>query len=253
MLQGFAVVLLVGLPALAARDVEPETSGIEDAAGFRRAVYLSVAVSLIVVAMLTWGVVAWQDVSPAELGWRTGGLEAAALWATGATLAGLAVAWGVTAAARRVRLRESTLAWLLMPRDAGEKRAFLLMAGVGATCEEYVYRGFLLKGLEAWTGSVGVAVTVTALSFGLAHGYQRLAGIVRATLLGGVLAVPVVWTGSLLPAVVGHFWINAAIGLGGWRLMARGSGDDREEGGAWGDGADGAGEEREATDDGDAG
>lgn len=249
MLQGFAVVLLVGLPALAARDVELQASGMEDAAGFRRAVYLSIALSLVVVAGLTWGVVAWQDVPSQELGWRADGLEAAALWATAATAAGLALAWGVTGAARRFGFRESTLAWLLMPREAGEKRAFLLMAGVGATCEEYVFRGFLLRGLEAWTGSVGVAVTVTAVSFGLAHGYQRLAGIVRATLLGGVLAVPVVWTGSLLPAVVAHFWINAAIGLGGWRLMAREPGDGEEEGSEWGDGP----EERKTTDDVDGG
>ena len=41
----------------------------------------------------------------------------------------------------------------------------------------------------------------------------------RATLLGFLLAVPVVVTGSLFPAIVAHFWINAAIGVGGWKLL----------------------------------
>ncbi len=219
LLQGFGALLLIGLPALAARDVRPDAEAWERAAELRRAVYVSIAVSLLLIAALTWAVAAWQGVPPEALGWRAATPGAAAAWALGTTGAGILIAWGVTAAARRLGFRESALAHLIMPRDAREKRAFLVVAGVGATCEEYVYRGFLLHGLIAWTGSVPAAVAVTAVSFGFAHGYQRVGGIVRASLLGVALALPVVWTGSLLPAVVAHFWINAAIGLGGWRRL----------------------------------
>jgi membrane protease YdiL (CAAX protease family) len=63
------------------------------------------------------------------------------------------------------------------------------------------------------------AALLTSASFGLSHGYQRALGVVRAGLLGLVLTLPVMWTGSLFPAIVAHFWINAAIGVGAWRFL----------------------------------
>lgn len=235
-LQGLGVLLLVGLPALAARDVEPDQIGLEDAAQFRRAVYISIALSLLLVAGLTWAVATWQEVAPADLGWETVEAVEAILWSFGATAVGLGLAWAATLGGRRAGLSEGELARLLMPRDAGEKRTFLLVAGVGAVCEEYIFRGFLLHGIEAWTGNPWIAVAVTSVSFGFAHGYQRAAGVLRATLLGIVLAIPVVQTGSLFPAIVAHFWINAVIGLWGWRWLLP------EEGGRDGtNGEDGSG------------
>jgi membrane protease YdiL (CAAX protease family) len=68
-------------------------------------------------------------------------------------------------------------------------------------------------------GSPWPAMGLASVSFGISHGYQRLIGIVRATLLGTLLALPVVFTGSLFPAIVAHFWINAVIGIGGWKLL----------------------------------
>jgi len=43
--------------------------------------------------------------------------------------------------------------------------------------------------------------------------------VIRAGLLGLLLTIPVMWTGSLFPAIVAHFWINPAIGVGGWRVL----------------------------------
>ena len=217
-LTGYALLLLVGLPLLASRQDGSEVD-VAGAAGYRRAIYASIAVSLLLIAGATLAIAVWQGVEPRSVGWLVDEPLPAILWAVGVAGAGLAIAWAVTVAARRFGLRESPLARLLMPTDSREKRAFLLLSGVGAVCEEYVYRGFLLHVVTTWTGRSWVAVGLTALSFGLAHGYQRLAGISRAMLLGAVLAIPVVWSSSLFPAIVAHFWINAAIGLGGWRLL----------------------------------
>ena len=217
-LLGWGLALLLGLPALAARDASraPEA---EELVAHRRAVYLSIAVSLAVVAGATWGVTAWRGVAPERLGWSVGRPAPAGLWALLTAAAGLALAWVVTAAGRRLGLREGRLPRLLMPRSSAEKQAFLLMVALAAVCEEYVFRGFLLRLIEAESGSAPVAVLLSSVSFGLAHGYQRVPGILRATLLGGVLSVPVLVTGSLFAAIIAHFWINALIGLGGWRLL----------------------------------
>ena len=220
-LRGVALLLLIGLPALAARDAgrEVDESQFEQAGRFRRAIYVSIAVSLLLIAGFALVIARWQGVAGEALGWTVGPISVALAWAAGTTVVGLGAAWLISVLGGKLGLEESRLAYLLMPRDAGEKRAFVLLAGVGAVCEEYVYRGFSLHILADWFGFPWIAAGVTAVSFGLSHGYQRLAGILRAAVLGVILAVPVVQTGSLFPAIVAHFWINAAIGLGGWRLM----------------------------------
>lgn len=224
-LQVYAMLLLIGLPALATRDAG-RVGEVERAAEFRRAIYVSVALSLLFVAAVTLGVTVWQDVAGEALGWTVAGAGEALAWSGGVTGVGLLLAWIVSIVARRLGWSEGGIARLLMPRSAREKRAFLVLAGVGAVCEEYIYRGFLLWLVTVWSGSVGAAVVLTSLSFGLAHGYQKLPGILRATLLGGLLSVPVVVTGSLFPAIVAHFWINAAIGLGAWRWLVADGGPE---------------------------
>ncbi|MDX1576848.1 MAG: CPBP family intramembrane glutamic endopeptidase [Gemmatimonadota bacterium] len=215
---GFALLLLVGLPVLSMLDVRRGTE-LEGAAVHRRALYLSVALSLLVVALLTLGIAAWQDLPASSLGWTVLDAGREIVWGVCVTAAGLALVWAITVGARAAGLEESPIARLLMPRDAAEQRGFLLLSGVAAICEEYVFRGFALGTVWAWTESPWLAAAVVSLSFGLAHGYQRAAGVLRAGTLGFLLAVPTIWTGSLFPAIVGHFWINAAVGLGGWRYL----------------------------------
>ena len=214
----YALLLLIGMPALAALDARRGAS-LAEAARHRRLLYVSVGASLVVMGLLTLGVAAWQDVSSEDLGWTVDEPLAAALWGLAVAAAGLALAWLITAAARRAGFRETAAVTLLMPRSPAQKRGFLVLAGIAAVCEEYAYRGFGLWAMTAWTGDAWLAAALVSVSFGLGHGYQRMAGIVRASALGMVLAATVIWTESLFPAIVGHFWINAAIGLGGWRYL----------------------------------
>lgn len=213
----FALALLVGLPLMAAREeaLEEVFQELSD----RRPLYFSAALSLALMGGVTWGVAAWTGLEGRALGWTRGPFWLSLGWAAGATAVGLAVVWAVTRAAALLGAEESRAVFFLLPRDRRERGAFLLLALAAAVCEEYVYRGFALH-VAAHYGGEAVAVAATALSFGLAHGYQKVAGVVRATCLGGVLAVPVVWTGSIFPAIVAHFWINSVIGLGGWRWLA---------------------------------
>ncbi len=225
---GYALLLLVGLPVLAAVDARRGVE-LDEAAHYRQALYVSVAVSLLVIAGITGGVAVWQGVGSSDVGWFVDDAGVELLWAAGTAAAGLVMVWGVTFGARSVGLNESPVARLLMPEDGVEKGAFLLLSGVAAVCEEYVFRGFLLWALVGWTGSPWFAAAVVSLSFGLAHGYQKLAGVIRAGTLGMLLAVPTILTGSLFPAIVAHFWINAAVGMGGWRYLLTEFDDDSLE------------------------
>lgn len=214
----YLVALLLALPVLSAGEEALERAAEE--MSDRRPLYASAAASLVIVAAVTWGVAAWSGVEARALGWRTETLASALGWSLAATAVGLAGAWALTRWTRRLGWEESRAVLFLLPRDRGERRWFVLLALAAAVCEEYVYRGFALHALMAWSGEAWVAVAATSVSFGFAHGYQRAAGVLRATFLGAVLALPVVWTGSLFPAVAAHFWINAVIGLGGWRWLA---------------------------------
>lgn len=215
---GYALILLIGLPILAAMDARRGVD-LEDAAVHRRALYVSVAFSLLVIASVTGGIAAWQDVTGGDVGWFVEDAGLGLSWGAGTAAAGLALVWAVTLAARAAGLTESPVARLLMPESGADKAAFLLLSGVAAVCEEYVFRGYLLWALAGWTGSPWFAAGVVSLSFGLAHGYQKLAGVIRAGTLGMLLAVPTILTGSLFPAIIAHFWINAAVGMGGWRYL----------------------------------
>jgi len=208
--RGFTLFLLVGLPLMAARNsrLEEHVEAIDAA---RPALYLSAALTLLLIAGLTAMVAAWQAVTPEQLGWTVGQPAVELGWGLAAAAAGLGIAWLSGLIGRRAGLEESPLLRLLLPRTSTERRAFLVLAGIGAVCEEYIYRGFALHVLADWTGQQWGAAALTSISFGLAHGYQRVNGILRSAGLGMVLAVPVLWTGSLFPAILAHFWINAAM------------------------------------------
>lgn len=90
-----------------------------------------------------------------------------------------------------------------------------LFAGVW---EETVFRGFLLGRLRAAMPVADntrahvrrdvAAVLLTALLFGLGHGYQGLLGVLQTTLAGGVMGALVLWRGSLWPAIGAHLTID---------------------------------------------
>jgi membrane protease YdiL (CAAX protease family) len=215
---GAAALLLVGLPLLTARGglTEDQLEEVRDA---RTSVYLSAALSLLFFSGLVYLVALWRDVPPEVTGWTVGAPAPAFAWAAATAAAGLAVIWLVVRIGTRLGLAESPVSLALMPRNGREIAGFLLLAAVAAVGEEYLFRGYAQGVLAEAFGSPWPAVVVTSLSFGISHGYQKFIGIVRATLLGFLLAIPVVRTGSLFPAIVAHFWINAAIGIGGWKFL----------------------------------
>ena len=215
---GAAVVLLVGIPVLTARGGLSDEQ-LDDVHDARSSVYMSASLSLIFLAGLFFLIAVWRDLPPEVVGWQVGAAAPAFAWAAATAIAGLAVVWLVVRIGVRIGLPESGMALALMPRNGPEIGWFLLLAAAAAVCEEYLFRGFAQGVMGQALGSPWPAVGLASASFGISHGYQRLIGIVRATLLGGLLALPVVFTGSLFPAIVAHFWINAVIGVGGWKYL----------------------------------
>lgn len=77
--------------------------------------------------------------------------------------------------------------------------------------EETVFRGALFRHLRSRTGVLAAAV-ISALAFGIMHGYELLM-LLPVISLGFIFALMREWRGSLVPSVVAHSLHNATLML----------------------------------------
>lgn len=85
-----------------------------------------------------------------------------------------------------------------------------------ALCEELAFRGFILSGFSR-NGRTGVAIVFSALLFGVMHMIPQQ--VFNAFLLGLVLGLLALRSGSLLPGILFHF-VNNALGVLSERIPA---------------------------------
>ncbi len=106
------------------------------------------------------------------------------------------------------------LALKLFPQDDVERLAFFALVLTVALCEELIYRGFVQRVFQDWSGqSATVAVIGSAIFFALAHLYQGRRGLISTLTIGLLFSTIRAWTGSLLPCVVAHFVADLTVGL----------------------------------------
>jgi len=203
----FSLLLIAGVPLLSWRSARPEQlQGIP-----KTALYFSAVLSQWVLAAIGALVVfvAWP-------GWSDIGLAPVAAsvfleWTLLLVLVSVAgLGFILLLEQRGWWPKEPEMVRLLMPATGREMLwAVLGLATTAGLCEEFLYRGLLLAEAAARFHSMAWGVVVSSVAFGLAHSYQGLNGMVRAGLLGALLAWPVVCLGSLYPSMAAHFLIDA--------------------------------------------
>jgi membrane protease YdiL (CAAX protease family) len=121
--------------------------------------------------------------------------------------------------ARRVAARPKLGALTFMiPRTREEQLWFLTLAATAGFCEELLFRGYLPWLLVPWLGSIG-SMTLAVILFGLGHAYQGRSGIVKVMITGAVMAIVVLATRSLIPAMLLHALIDTEAATAGYLLM----------------------------------
>ena len=115
------------------------------------------------------------------------------------------------------RLREALLGSApFVPRNPREMGHFTALSVAAGTCEEILYRGFLIWYVCTFTGTtflgVGLAVVLTSATFAVCHLYQGPANAVRVGMLSLVLGTLYVVAGSLWVVMAFHATIDVAIG-----------------------------------------
>ncbi|HEX2167877.1 MAG TPA: CPBP family intramembrane glutamic endopeptidase [Longimicrobiales bacterium] len=220
--RAWSVILLVPLPVLMIVEGR-KLSELETLP--RTEAYVSSIVSLWMLALATVAV-AWasgygaSDLGFAALdGMRTAALNAIRIAALAAalTIAGVAVLFAFKFAG----VREPALVRQLMPVTPRDRLLFVAVSLTAGICEEIVFRGFLIHVIYGASGSLALALILSSGVFGVAHAYQQPTGALRAGLLGLILALPLVITGSIIPSIIAHAAIDLLSGLWLSRYLLR--------------------------------
>ena len=214
----FVLLLLVGVPMLS--HATARSSQIRQVP--RLSLYVSAVLSQWLLAGLGLLVTLWTSRDLLAPMFRFVSLRMTLLWAGALAVFALAgLGTGLILERRGWWPAESELVYLLMPETRREKLwSVLVLAPTAAFCEEFLYRGYLLASLGAWFHSLTWSWGVSSVAFGLAHVYQGWSGMLRAAVLGALLAYPVVSFGSLYPSMLAHGLIDAfALAWLGPRLL----------------------------------
>ncbi len=106
------------------------------------------------------------------------------------------------------------LALKIFPQDSAERLAFLAVVVTVAVCEELIYRGFVQRVFEDWSGGFIIAgILGSAAMFAVAHLYQGPRGLITTFVVGFLFAAIRAWTGSLLAPLIAHFIADITAGL----------------------------------------
>lgn len=187
----------------------------------RMRAYASTVSGLVTLGIFTFVVDWFSDRIGVRAATRILGASALSAWASATFLASAAV-WFAGLVQRRLwRQSADEVVAFLLPRTAPERRAFAVVFFLAGIVEEYVMRGFCLLMLASTTGSLPLAFLLVTLGFAVAHGYQGAGATVRTGLLGAILAVPVMVTGTLLPSMIAHAGTDLLADALGYRLLHR--------------------------------
>jgi len=140
-------------------------------------------------------------------------------WSLTGLFVSIMISFGVLAIRSKLDRPPSAIVMSLLPQTSAERVMFLLLCVFVGIVEEFLFRGFAFFTIEGVLQSPWLAITIVTISFALQHGLQDMIGIARAFVLGSVLAIPVLVTGSLLPSIIAHSLVDAVSGLYGRSVM----------------------------------
>jgi len=118
-----------------------------------------------------------------------------------------------SATAREKMLRPFKRLAFILPVTQEERAWFAFVSVTAGICEEILYRGFLIRYLSngPWHAGLWIALAIASISFGLAHGYQGLSGIIGTAVLGAAMAMLFLASGSLWLPMALHAIIDLRI------------------------------------------
>lgn len=164
---------------------------------------------LAIIGIVAYGAGHFSGFTPRDFGLIRVPARELVAWTFTATVAAAII----VAAFKAAGLRETEIMREIIPDSAGEKLVFCGLSLSAGVFEEIAFRGFLMTAVTVASGSLVAGVILSSLAFGLLHAHQDAAGALRAALLGAVLCIPLLVTGSIYPSMAAHALIDIAGGL----------------------------------------
>ena len=187
---------------------------VRDLAVERAQAYVTSAVTILVLGVSSLG-----------LGSRLVGMESMGLrieparvaytivWSAGTLALGIATLWFFLVLRKRGGWGESRLVRELMPVTRREKGLYAGLSFCAGFGEELAYRGYAIPAVIVAGVSAPAALAVTSVAFAVLHSYQGVLGVVRTGVIGVIMGVVFLHTGSLWPPMVAHVLIDLAVGF----------------------------------------
>lgn len=101
----------------------------------------------------------------------------------------------------------------LLPASAGELVLWAPVALLAGSAEEIAYRGVAVFLLNHWTGSLVLAVALSAVAFGLAHITQGWRGVLGTVFIALTMQLVLLLTGTLYLPMLVHALYDLLLGV----------------------------------------
>jgi membrane protease YdiL (CAAX protease family) len=99
------------------------------------------------------------------------------------------------------------------PHGAAEKVLWVLVSLSAGICEEFVFRGYLMRQFAAWFGGWPAGLVASALVFGAGHAYQGLGPTLTIVVHGISFGLVALLTRGLVPGMTAHAVEDIVAGL----------------------------------------
>ncbi len=101
----------------------------------------------------------------------------------------------------------------MAPASPGELVLWFALAISAGICEELIFRGYLQQQCSALTRRVWLGIAISAVFFGLAHGYEGKSGMLLIALYGALFGILAHLRRSLRAGMFAHAWHDSLSGL----------------------------------------
>jgi hypothetical protein len=173
----------------------------------------------ILLALVHWGLLMRGTPLRQLLGLRRRGV--AELWtdiaiALGFWFASLIILGAVGLLLRLAHLHPENIRGVvsqMAPASAGELAFWIALSISAGICEELIFRGYLQQQFTALTRHVWLGIAISAVFFGLAHGYEGKSGMLLIMLYGAFFGILAHLRRSLRAGIFAHAWHDSVGGI----------------------------------------
>jgi membrane protease YdiL (CAAX protease family) len=101
----------------------------------------------------------------------------------------------------------------MAPASPSELALWITLSISAGFCEELIFRGYLQQQFTVLTRQVWLGIAISAVFFGLAHGYEGASGMLLIVLYGSFFGILAYLRRSLRAGIFAHAWHDSLSGL----------------------------------------